>query len=336
MLVNQISLLQLLSTAAIARAGIVYTCSVQGVLSSLELESLGPDCGRVVVLNWQHPPRIDSAISETVTELARVAASLWPDWPAPQNTLTGDNWRPNAVWREQAEALCGTGRLPLPADASHPVNVNQLCGLLGPAKLHIVMAVHDSDSADPGLDALCRVVTWLTAHSHASAYLLLDQSLRDSAELASLDFAATVLRNEGAEQHNNPEVESKTRYWPLQGKPHPLSPGEIRLSDALQSDTLLRGVFEFNMPVSTEHGSSYYVDLLAVHERAIVEIDGYRHHSSTRAFALDRQRDFELQTSGYLVLRLPHSEVLDDLPNSLEKIRCFIRYRRKTRGAHET
>ena len=75
--VNQISLLQLLSNAAIARAGIVYTSSVQGVLSWLELESPGPDCGRVVVLNWQRPPRIDGAISETVTELARV--SLWPD-----------------------------------------------------------------------------------------------------------------------------------------------------------------------------------------------------------------------------------------------------------------
>jgi len=74
--VNQISLLQLLSAAAIARAGIVYTSSVQGVLLSLELESLGPDSGRLVVLNWQQPPRIDSAISETVTELARVAASL--------------------------------------------------------------------------------------------------------------------------------------------------------------------------------------------------------------------------------------------------------------------
>jgi very-short-patch-repair endonuclease len=335
-LLKQVSLLPVLGTAATAQAGIVFTDSVQDMLSSLDLEPLASDFDRVVVISWQYPPRIDSAITETVTELARVAASIWPDWPVTQGESDSGRSRTSTRWRARAEALCRAGKLLLPADASHAVNVRELCYLFGPADLHLVFAVFDADSTDPGLDALCRVLHWLTAHSQVSAHLLLDQSLHDSPELASLDFTTIKLCTQSTGPSKNPLIESKTRFWPLQGKPHPLSPGEIRLSEALQHDRVLQDVFEFNTLVRTAHGSNYYVDLLAAHEQAIVEIDGYRHHSSPRAFALDRQRDFELQTSGYLVLRLPHSEVLDDLPNCLSKIKHFIQYRRKTRGDDET
>ena len=47
----------------------------------------------------------------------------------------------------------------------------------------------------------------------------------------------------------------------------------------------------------------------------------YTVHSSIDAFSSDRQRDYELLVSGYLVLRLPHDEVLDNVEFALSKIR---------------
>jgi very-short-patch-repair endonuclease len=44
-------------------------------------------------------------------------------------------------------------------------------------------------------------------------------------------------------------------------------------------------------------------------------------------FASDRQRDFELRTSGYAVLRLPHASVVDDPAGAIEKIRQVARLR---------
>lgn len=61
-----------------------------------------------------------------------------------------------------------------------------------------------------------------------------------------------------------------------------------------------------------------FVDLL-VEGRAVVECDGYAHHSSQYAFATDRRRDRSLQIDGYASLRFPAEEVLRD---PAEVVRC--------------
>ncbi len=69
------------------------------------------------------------------------------------------------------------------------------------------------------------------------------------------------------------------------------------------------------------------MDLLWTAGKVVVEVDGYQHHGHRQAFSADRRRDYELTVSGYLVLRLPHDEVLDDVELAVEKIRDMVRFR---------
>jgi very-short-patch-repair endonuclease len=73
----------------------------------------------------------------------------------------------------------------------------------------------------------------------------------------------------------------------------------------------------------------YLVDMLWPEGKVVIEVDGYRYHGNRFAFSEDRHRDYELLLSGYLVLRLPHDEVIADVAIALEKIRDVVRFRRK-------
>lgn len=116
---------------------------------------------------------------------------------------------------------------------------------------------------------------------------------------------------------------------PLIGRPHPLSPGEQLLAAYLEGDADLGPLFGFNLPVLTASGRRYLVDLLWADGSVVVEIDGYQIHSTRAAFSLDRHRDYELVTSGYLVLRLPHDEVQEDVQRATDKIRDVVDFRRR-------
>jgi very-short-patch-repair endonuclease len=48
----------------------------------------------------------------------------------------------------------------------------------------------------------------------------------------------------------------------------------------------------------------------------------------SRNYRGDRHRDYELLISGYVVLRLPHEQVLEDPAIAVEKIRDVVRFRR--------
>ncbi|MGL5079881.1 MAG: endonuclease domain-containing protein [Microcoleaceae cyanobacterium] len=128
----------------------------------------------------------------------------------------------------------------------------------------------------------------------------------------------------------NPETLEESRHllWPIQGRPHPCSPGEQLLAQSLSRDGELAELFGFNQRVQTCCGRWYWVDLLWSDGKVVVEIDGYRHHSLLFAFTEDRHRDYELLISGYLVLRLPHQEVVNDVEIALNKIREVVKFRR--------
>ena len=56
----------------------------------------------------------------------------------------------------------------------------------------------------------------------------------------------------------------------------------------------------------------YEVDFLWREARLIVEVDGFRFHSTRRAFERDRRRDADLQTAGFSVLRLTWRQIVDE------------------------
>ncbi len=58
------------------------------------------------------------------------------------------------------------------------------------------------------------------------------------------------------------------------------------------------------------HG--YEVDMVWPAQRLVVEVDGYRFHSSRAAFERDRLRDAELQSRGYKVIRVTWRQITEE------------------------
>lgn len=321
----------------------VFVSSINESLASLDLCAAdGADQHRLVMLRWATPPRIDNVIQQVLDEFAAIAKSAWPSWfglpvssahPDHESLLhIAANAGALPSWTSQAWDDCERNCLPLPDGFAQSASIKHLALAIDPDDLTVVFAVDEADSEDLRLDGICRVAQWLAAHTHARICVLLDRSLRNSQELASIDYEPLVWMTGNIEDSDVSGVtghENKLRVWPVAGKPHPLSPGEQRLSRALEEDPLLAHVFRFNCPVTTSLGQVYFVDLLAEAEKAIVEIDGYTHHSNRVAFSVDRQRDYELQTSGFLVLRIPHDELMHNLNWCMEKVRRFILFRRE-------
>lgn len=121
---------------------------------------------------------------------------------------------------------------------------------------------------------------------------------------------------------------TRHRVGPFIGRPHPNSPGEQLMAKALQQDAGLTGLFQFNQRIQAKTGSHFIVDLLWKLGRVVIEIDGYGYHSNRPIFQSDRQRDFELVISDYIVLRVTHDEVVGNLPKSIEKIRTLVNWQR--------
>lgn len=268
----------------------------------------------------------------------------------------------NRQWVLEAWRLAASRQLPLPHEYAKSVSARNLAQAISPDPLMILLAVEaeglHSRTSRPHLDGMCRVGQWLANHTGGRIGLLLDRTMEGRAELQSVDYeswrwpedvggvpategagwVAAVLSSSSEEGSIGGDsgataapaglpYEDKLSLWPVIGRPHPASPGEQLMAAALREDPELCDAFEFNSPVPTVHGTRYIVDMLAARYRVIVEIDGFRHHSSRAAFRMDRQRDFELHSSGYLVLRLPHEDVLADPGRALAKIRCIVSFR---------
>jgi very-short-patch-repair endonuclease len=52
------------------------------------------------------------------------------------------------------------------------------------------------------------------------------------------------------------------------------------------------------------------VDFLWQRQRVVVEVDGFRYHSNSRAFERDRERDATLVASGHVVLRVTWGQIV--------------------------
>ncbi len=69
---------------------------------------------------------------------------------------------------------------------------------------------------------------------------------------------------------------------------------------------------EVNVWIPLPEGGGYRPDFLWRDRKLIVEVDGRAHHSLRRAFDHDRQRDRRLLQAGYVTVRFPAREVLNE------------------------
>jgi very-short-patch-repair endonuclease len=293
---------------------------------------------RVVLCNWGEVPKPDEALSQVIDALARTALSLWPNWYGvqrsdsqahPRSILASTRCAVSAPWLEAAANRCRAGKTPRLAKFANAIQAAQLALAIEPERLHIVLALSAVHSESESLLCFARAAEWLAKETQARVIAVVPSRLAGGVALDSINFRAFDFSL--APEVLAPQTEEKRSLLvlPFHGNPHPDSPGEQLLAQYLHRDAELAGLFCFNQPVRTLRGTSHTVDLIWPGGSLVVEVDGYGWHSSLRAFRQDRQRDYELAISGYLVLRLTHDEVMEDVVLALEKIRDAVAYRRR-------
>jgi very-short-patch-repair endonuclease len=336
-----------------ARVRTFVCADVAEQLAAIELAQLGETFNKqkIVAQTFKSLPDLDAVIWEMLTALSQVALSLWPNWYAQKIdlkhvaesewkivshsstlTLAGAHFdRAISIpWLKEAIKKCLAGKLPLLQDFPYAVQASQLARAIEPGQLVLVMAIEDLDPEANRLFCLARAAEWYAKGTGAPIAVLVPEVVASNKELESILYGAITLAptlhpintNAVAEEH-------KSLCWPINGVPHPFSPGEQALAGRLARDPELAGLFEFNQKVTTVRASRYLVDLLWPAGKIIVEIDGYKYHGNRAAFSQDRHRDYELVISGYTVLRLPHDEVVGDVMLAVEKIRDTVRFRRR-------
>jgi len=334
-----------------------FLCAqVLDTLSQIEFAGVGDH--RLVVQVWDRLPRQECLITDILQTLAEAAYGLWPAWysqEAPfldqddvitaETTLLNQfkcldlNRESQAIclpWLKQSVRACQTLRVPILPEFSRALQLSQLLLAIEPNHVIIAVVVADPDPAKHQLLSLSRSVQWLADKTQAPVALMLPEQLARVPELDSVLYGTVSLPAATSAAAQSPagtveggaKEEAKHILVPVCGRPHPFSPGEKLLAERLAGDAELGSLFQFNRTVRTVYHSAYLVDLLWADGRVVIEVDGYRYHSNTFAFSRDRHRDYELLISGYVVLRLPHDEVVSDIELTVEKIRNVVQFRR--------
>lgn len=328
------------------------------LIPALQHSLLEAEAGRLMMLIWQALPAHEQLLNDVLHQMATLALDVWPAWYAGPltrangqtpdmdqlldqepviNTLQHGHTRLSQPWLKQAAALAREGSPPVLDAYSRTLQCEQLALALDLSDGVILMALTTPHQSDDRLRSLAGVCDWLAQTAKARVFVVVPPELASSFALDSITYQAKDLTPLPGSQPALASPDEETyKLWPVHGQPHPCSPGERLLATRLAADRELNGLFRFNQLVRTSAGSSLLVDLLWGEGKLIVEVDGYRHHSSRQAFCQDRQRDYELMTSGYLVLRLPHSEVVGALEAAIAKIQQFVRFRRQQMPASAT
>lgn len=138
------------------------------------------------------------------------------------------------------------------------------------------------------------------------------------------DNTTTPLYDSTTHKTQPQHTSTKAVLTPQQGQPNAASRGEIMLAQLLARDAELTHLFYFNQAIETVRHTRHIVDLVWQAGKIIVEVDGYRWHSSREKFRADRHRDYELMLSHYRILRLSDEEIQEDALLALEKIRDMV------------
>ena len=312
-------------------------------------DEIGDSNGYDRTLTYTLDPLPDASVFlvDLTRHLATVALALWPTWYGQSDLFQDSNHTTdgllnrfacldlrasgggiNLPWLKAAVRTCIV-RCPPVMGESFPtgLQLHQLKLAIEPGRLRLAIALTDPAPLDHRLFALAKTLPWLAEQTKADVALLIPQRLADAPALAPVMYNAMMLAPPAP---TSPAADTETKHtvYPIHGRPHPFSPGEQKLAQQLMQDPELSPLFRFNQSVITVKQSRYLVDLLWAAGRVVVEVDGYQYHSNHDSFSRDRQRDYELLVSGYIVLRLPHDEVIDDVAMAVEKIRDVVRFRR--------
>lgn len=307
---------------------------------------------RLVLHHCEQLPGHEAIIHDVLQTLATVAHGLWPHWYGMEDHFTvGAGVEASVLNRYQALALqkqaAGLslpwlkavlrrqqqGQLPLLPGFSKAVQYAQLVRAIHPHGLLLVLVLADPDPPEGHLQALAQVLPWIATQTQARVALCLPATLAESVPLEKVLYAARSLGvTADLLEASVPQDEFLHQIFPVRGKPHPFSPGEQRLAHYLAADAELKDLFHFNQTITTRHQQTYIVDLLWPQARLVVEVDGYRYHGNAYGFVQDRERDYELLISDYVVLRLPHDAVMQDTELAVEKIRAVVHFRRQQLG----
>jgi len=332
-----------------ARVRLVFARNVAEFLSHLttKAEERAGEF-RLVSIILDRLPALRSLIDGILDRLADVALSLYPGWFGEDISFDqiesssfsfdrllrerldqSDHLRRalSLPWLRAARRLCRSGKPPIPRAFPASIHAAQLALAIDPGPLVIVLCLRQEKTDPGGLLGLARTADWLARETNARLLVVVPDTQAPTSELESIDFEEVRWspRPERPETVSEPEV--NFRICPIIGRPHPFSPGEQLLAKRLANDAMLSGLFQFNIRVTTKNENRYLVDLVWIDGRIVVEVDGYQFHSDRQAFSLDRRRDYELLISGYLVLRLPHDEIIEDAELAVEKIRDVVLFR---------
>lgn len=279
----------------------------------------GAPAARRVAVSWAELPGLRDQISSVLQSFAELALAMHPDW------AHAAAQRINRVWREQAEALCRHGQLPLVARCAPAEQLHQLALTLG-EELVVLLVIDRVAQPAGGLAAVTRVAEWVARATGLRVGLLVPASLAGHSELARIAYQHVELDAPAKTPAAQRRPGCTAELWPVEGRPHPKSPGELLLAAALAAAPELRGLFAFNQRVRTVTGAEYLVDVLWKAGRLVVEVDGYQYHSRAEHFAEDRERDYALLISGFRVLRLTSTEVCLNTATALAKIRAAVAF----------
>lgn len=324
-----------------------FSTDVAETLQSFEIDKaiFTDKLSQVIVQTWSSLPEQEQLIEDVLFTLADVARATWPFWyglPATTALATLSASRIDVaalvqaqqyprqpistLWTKAAVQACVAGAPPLVREFTRGQQLSQLALAIDPGNLLIILAVHDQQPSSYRLLGLARIAVWLATTTAARVAVLAPIGLATHSELESISYGAVVVHHPVLLPELIDET-AKTTLWSMRGRPHPFSPGEQLLAKHLAQDAELASLFEYNEYIDTVCHSRCWVDLLWRAARLVIEIDGYRGHSSRIGFHQDRQRDYELLLSGYQVLRLPHDDVIKDVKGVLTKIRNVVRFR---------
>ena len=328
---------------------VVFAPTVSEVDIALKNEAFSSDGQfRRVTISYDRLPAVKSLIDDILDHLAHVALALFPNWYGdvicfPEidaslsgfDSLLGDQASQHGLlkcgvsvpWLKAARRLCDEGKPPLPREFTATTQVAQIALVIDTSPILIAFILHDEMPDSGALYGLARTSEWLARQTCARVVVVVPESLSSSTEIDGISFEAVHLSTRQDRIEPSPKKEPRVSVSPLIGQPHPLSRGERMLAKRLEEDEMLAGLFRFNIRVATRNGNKYLVDLVWTEGKIIIEVDGYEFHSDRGTFSGDRRRDYELIISGYLVIRLPQDEVVEDVGLAVEKIRDVVLFR---------
>ncbi|MGY2051956.1 endonuclease domain-containing protein [Methylobacterium sp. JK268] len=279
-----------------------------------EILAASPGLERSVLFLAPRPaPNADSVLDRILDDLASLALTLWPHWPANEAPPV------SGPWRKAAAKCAAAGTVPRFRRCARAFELTQLLRVVDPAG---VILAAEIDPVAPGRAA--PVIAALEGGlAHGAACLLACPAVPP--DLPPYD---RILY--GAEPVA-PAAEPVEARFLAPSRAHWASATERRLEEALRRDPEIGPLFSGNETVDLPGYGAPRVDLLWRAGRIVVELDGTEHRGAAR-FAEDRHRDYELLVAGYLVLRLTNRQVETDLQRAIEKIRAVVRFRRSQGG----